>query len=138
MKRNGQGLTATYNRFHAPDEYDGEILKLRALHDAMDRAVLDAYGWSDLKPACEFLLDWEEPEDDEGAKAAQEEEAVALALARRDARRGARAIAGAQRGAREGGGPRGAPRGRNREGAEGWREEGPRKRRDVLGGGVGR
>ncbi len=48
MKRNGQGLTATYNRFHAPDEYDEEILKLRALHDAMDRAVLDAYGWRDL------------------------------------------------------------------------------------------
>lgn len=66
MKRNGQGLTATYNRFHAPDEYDGEILKLRALHDAMDRAVLDAYGWRDLKPVCEFLLDWEEPEDDAG------------------------------------------------------------------------
>ncbi len=31
----------------------------------MDRAVLDAYGWTDLKPACEFLLDYEEEEDEE-------------------------------------------------------------------------
>ena len=28
----------------------------------MDHAVLDAYGWSDLKPTCEFLLDYEEDE----------------------------------------------------------------------------
>jgi len=31
----------------------------------MDRAVLDAYGWHDLKPTCEFLLDYEEDEDDD-------------------------------------------------------------------------
>ena len=31
----------------------------------MDRAVLDAYGWTDLKPTCEFLLDYEEDEDDD-------------------------------------------------------------------------
>ena len=31
----------------------------------MDRAVLDAYGWTDLKPTCEFLLDYEE-EDENG------------------------------------------------------------------------
>ncbi len=31
----------------------------------MDRAVLDAYGWTDLKPACEFLLDYEDEEDQE-------------------------------------------------------------------------
>ncbi len=31
----------------------------------MDRAVLDAYGWTDLKPACEFLLDYEEDEDED-------------------------------------------------------------------------
>jgi hypothetical protein len=30
----------------------------------MDRAVLDAYGWTGLVPACEFLLDYEEDEDD--------------------------------------------------------------------------
>ena len=31
----------------------------------MDRAVLDAYGWTDLQPTCEFLLDYEEEEEDE-------------------------------------------------------------------------
>ena len=29
----------------------------------MDRAVLDAYGWTDLKPTCEFLLDYEDEEE---------------------------------------------------------------------------
>lgn len=31
----------------------------------MDRAVLDAYGWRDVQPKCEFLLDYEEQEDEE-------------------------------------------------------------------------
>ena len=48
MVRNNEGLTKTYNRFHDPDERDPDILKLRDLHAAMDRAVLDAYGWSDI------------------------------------------------------------------------------------------
>ncbi|MCU0532920.1 MAG: hypothetical protein MUD14_03365 [Hydrococcus sp. Prado102] len=65
MINNNQGLTDTYNRFHNPDERDPKILKLRELHDAMDRAVLDAYGWTDIQPQCEFLLDYEEEEDEE-------------------------------------------------------------------------
>jgi hypothetical protein len=65
MARNNQGLTATYNRFHDPDETDPDILKLRDLHDAMDRAVLDAYGWSNIQPTCTFLLDYEDDETDE-------------------------------------------------------------------------
>ena len=60
---NNQGLTTTYNRFHDPDEYDSAILKLRDLHNQMDRAVLDAYGWTDLQPVCEFLLDYEDEEE---------------------------------------------------------------------------
>ncbi|MDZ4799925.1 MAG: DNA methyltransferase [Bryobacteraceae bacterium] len=50
MRKTGKGLTKTYNRFH--DKYDqaADIHKLRALHDAMDRAVLDAYNWQDLSP----------------------------------------------------------------------------------------
>ena len=64
MVRNNEGLTKTYNRFHDPDERDRH-LKLRELHAAMDRAVLDAYGWTELKPTCEFLLDYEEDEDDD-------------------------------------------------------------------------
>ncbi|HAK94227.1 MAG TPA: SAM-dependent methyltransferase, partial [Planctomycetes bacterium] len=59
MIRNQEGLTKTYNRFHDPEERDPEILKLRELHAAMDRAVLDAYGWTDIPTACEFLLDYE-------------------------------------------------------------------------------
>ncbi len=65
MVRNDEGLTATYNRFHDPNERSPDILCLRELHDEMDRAVLDAYGWTDLQPKCEFLLDYEEDEDEE-------------------------------------------------------------------------
>jgi hypothetical protein len=65
MVRNNAGLTKTYNRFHDPDERSPDILKLRELHAAMDRAVLDAYGWMDVRPTCEFLLDYEEDDEDE-------------------------------------------------------------------------
>lgn len=66
----GQGLTATYNRFHDPHEKSPEILKLRELHDAMDRAVLEAYGWHDLAQTarCEFLLDYVEDDEETGKK----------------------------------------------------------------------
>jgi hypothetical protein len=72
MVRNNEGLTKTYNRFHDPDERSPEILELRELHAAMDRAVLDAYGWTELKPTCEFLLDYEEDEEDERGTGSQE------------------------------------------------------------------
>ena len=67
MVRNNEGLTKTYNRFHDPDETSPDILKLRELHAAMDRAVLEAYGWHDLAETatCEFLLDYEDDEDEE-------------------------------------------------------------------------
>ena len=68
MVRNNEGLTKTYNRFHDPRRTSPDIRKLRELHAAMDRAVLDAYGWTDLRPTCEFLLDYEEDEDDEAAR----------------------------------------------------------------------
>jgi hypothetical protein len=64
MVRKDQGLTETYNRFHDPDERDAEILKLRELHAAMDRAVADAYDWTSLELRSEFLLDHEDDEDD--------------------------------------------------------------------------
>ena len=67
MIRNNEGLTKTYNRFHDPDEISPDIVKLRALHAAMDRAVLDAYGWTDIPTDCEFLLDWEDENDDDPA-----------------------------------------------------------------------
>jgi hypothetical protein len=62
---NNEGLTKTYNRFHDPNERLTEIGRLRELHDVMDRAVLDAYGWTDLIPTCEFLLDYEGDEDED-------------------------------------------------------------------------
>jgi hypothetical protein len=68
MIRNNEGLTKTYNRFHDPGERDPEIQKLRMLHSSMDRAVLDAYGWSAIPTACEFLLDYEVDEEQWGNK----------------------------------------------------------------------
>ncbi|CAB4344613.1 unannotated protein [freshwater metagenome] len=64
MVRNEEGLTKTYNRFHDPNEQAPDILKLRELHGAMDRAVLDAYGWYDIPIDCEFLLDYEIDEEE--------------------------------------------------------------------------
>ena len=66
MVRNNEGLTKTYNRFHNPEERDIEITKLRELHAAMDRAVLDAYGWCDIPIDCDFLLDYEIDEEEWG------------------------------------------------------------------------
>ena len=68
MVRNNEGLTKTYNRFHDPDERARTSLKLRELHAAMDRAVLDAYGWTDIPTDCEFLLDYEIDEEEWGDK----------------------------------------------------------------------
>lgn len=72
LKRN-EGLTKTYNRFHSPDENRPEILELRSLHAQMDRAVLDAYGWTDIYPTYDFReqinehirLSWDEETRDE-------------------------------------------------------------------------
>ena len=63
MVQNDEGLTKTYNRFHDPNEYAPEIDRLRELHAAMDRAVLAAYGWSDIPTDCNFLLDYEIDEE---------------------------------------------------------------------------
>ena len=68
MVRNDEGMTKTYNRFHDPYENDSDIVKLRELHAAMDRAVLDAYGWTDIPTDYEFLLDYEIDEATWGRK----------------------------------------------------------------------
>ncbi len=67
MKRNREGLTKTYNRFHDPNENDREIARLRELHATMDRAVLAAYGWPDLPIDCEFLLDYQTGAEETGS-----------------------------------------------------------------------
>jgi hypothetical protein len=68
MIRNNEGLTKTYNRFHDPNERSPDILHLRELHGAMDRAVLDAYGWTDIATDCDFFLDYEIDEETWGDK----------------------------------------------------------------------
>src|ERR1017187_8579958 len=68
MVLNSEGLTATYNRFHDPDQSHPDIVQLRTLHAKMDRAALEAYGWSDLQPNCEFLLEYEEEDSEDGIR----------------------------------------------------------------------
>ena len=68
MVDNDEGMTKTYNRFHDPNVHDDRIARLRELHAAMDRAVLDAYGWTDIPTDCEFLLDYEIDEETWGRK----------------------------------------------------------------------
>ena len=68
MVQNTEGLTKTYNRFHDPYENDPQIATLRELHAAMDRAVLDAYGWTDIPTDCDFFLDYKIDEDTWGNK----------------------------------------------------------------------
>ncbi len=68
MLRNDVGMTKIYNRFHDPYENDVDIERLRTLHAVTDRAVLAAYGWSDVPTDCEFLLDYEIEEETWGRK----------------------------------------------------------------------
>jgi len=64
MKSRNEGLTKTYNRFHARSENAADITRLRELHAEMDATVLRAYGWDDLadRAAPEFI----EQDADEG------------------------------------------------------------------------
>lgn len=50
----GIGLTKLYNRFHAPHDFDNEIISLRELHKKIDVAVAIAYGWHDLNLEHDF------------------------------------------------------------------------------------
>ena len=74
MVGNNEGLTSTYNRFHDPAETSSGLLQLRALHQELDQAVLNAYGWSDAltqaisdnphHTPCGFGLDYLDTEED--------------------------------------------------------------------------
>ena len=68
MVENDEGMTKTYNRFNDIYETDPHIVELRELHAAMDRVVLDAYGWADIAPDYEFVLDHEIDEATWGRK----------------------------------------------------------------------
>lgn len=43
-----QGLTQCYNRLKDPRDDDARVVELRRLHEELDRAVLTAYGWSEI------------------------------------------------------------------------------------------
>lgn len=64
MVNRNEGLTKTYNRFHARTDNSVDIVHLRAFHAEMDTTVLRAYGWNDLadRAAPEFI----EQDADEG------------------------------------------------------------------------
>jgi hypothetical protein len=64
MIARNEGMTKTYNRFHDRSETAEDIQRLRELHAAMDRAVLDAHGWHDLAARAEPIFLDEENEDD--------------------------------------------------------------------------
>ena len=83
MIERNEGLTKTYNRFHARGENSPDIARLRVLHAEMDVAVLRTYGWDDLadRAAPEFIeqdadegktpktrLDWPAEFKDEGPR----------------------------------------------------------------------
>jgi hypothetical protein len=64
MIARNEGMTKTYNRFHDPDEWAEDIVRLRELHAEMDLAVLYAYGWDDLAARAEPIFLDETNEDD--------------------------------------------------------------------------
>ena len=63
----GLGLTPLGNRINSPEDRTLEILRLRELHAAMDKAVLDAYGWADIVPAYEYSGDYENEDGTPGS-----------------------------------------------------------------------
>jgi hypothetical protein len=48
MERHQQGLTALYNALQDPRQRSAEVVSLRRVHEAVDRAVCEAYGWPEL------------------------------------------------------------------------------------------
>jgi len=50
----GIGLTESYNLLEEAKYTDADVVELRCLHEAIDRAVLAAYGWADatVPPYC--------------------------------------------------------------------------------------
>jgi hypothetical protein len=66
MRRYDRGLTTLYNWFHEQDPEQPEIAELRHLHDAMDHAVLDAYGWTDIPTRCVSITEFDDEEDEDG------------------------------------------------------------------------
>jgi hypothetical protein len=61
------GLTKLSNRLNNQEDRSTQILRLQELHAAMDKAVLEAYGWNDITPAYEFSGDYENEDGSAGS-----------------------------------------------------------------------
>lgn len=48
MRSRAMGLTETYNLVHHPNCQDEDIIELRSIHEEIDEATVEAYGWHDL------------------------------------------------------------------------------------------
>ncbi|MFJ8944453.1 Eco57I restriction-modification methylase domain-containing protein [Streptomyces sp. NPDC102395] len=48
MLARSMGLTATYNLVHNSECHDVEIVELRRIHEEIDKATIEAYGWHDI------------------------------------------------------------------------------------------
>ena len=48
MLARSMGLTATYNLVHNSECHDAEIVELRRIHEEIDKATIEAYGWHDF------------------------------------------------------------------------------------------
>jgi hypothetical protein len=66
MKNHDEGLTTIYNWFNDPEIDYPDILRLREQHDVLDRVVLDAYDWRDIRPKCEFIPEFENEDEEDG------------------------------------------------------------------------
>lgn len=64
MQAENIGLTATHNRLDDAADKSPPIRHLRALHDAMDQAVLRAYAWPHPMPVCVHEPEWPGSDDD--------------------------------------------------------------------------
>ena len=61
------GLTPLGNRLNSPDNFSPEVISLREQLVAMDKAVLEAYGWTDIIPVYEFSGDYENEDGSAGS-----------------------------------------------------------------------
>lgn len=61
------GLTPLGNRLNSQDNFSPEVISLRELLVAMDKAVLEAYGWADIIPIYEFSGDYENEDGTAGS-----------------------------------------------------------------------
>ncbi len=70
------GLTATYNLVNDERNRDADVVALRDAYVALDRAVLDAYGWTDVEPVHGFY------DTDQGVRFCMDRETTAEVLER--------------------------------------------------------